>query len=135
MKPKGILEACLYVEDLDQAEEFYSRALELTPFAKVEQRHIFFRCGNSVFLVFNPNTTEQPGGEVPTHGARGPGHLAFRMEESEVDDWRQFLAQRGIEIEAEVVWPRGGHSIYFRDPAGNSLELATPTTWGLRMES
>jgi hypothetical protein len=33
-------------------------------------------------------------------------------------------------IEKEFGWPRGGRSIYFRDPAGNSVELVTPGLWG-----
>jgi hypothetical protein len=36
-----------------------------------------------------------------------------------------------VAIEHEATWPRGGRSFYFRDPAGNSLELATPRIWGL----
>jgi hypothetical protein len=34
-------------------------------------------------------------------------------------------------IEADFEWPAGGHSIYFRDPAGNCLEFAEPKIWGL----
>jgi catechol 2,3-dioxygenase-like lactoylglutathione lyase family enzyme len=48
-----------------------------------------------------------------------------------MDAWRDHLAARGVDIEAEVQWPRGGHSLYFRDPAGNSLELASPRIWGI----
>ena len=36
---------------------------------------------------------------------------------------------KGVAIESEVSWPNGGHSIYIRDPAGNSLEFATPDIW------
>jgi hypothetical protein len=28
-----------------------------------------------------------------------------------------------------VTWPNGALSIYFRDPAGNSIELVTPNIW------
>ena len=37
----------------------------------------------------------------------------------------------GVEIEVDYLWPGGGRSIYFRDPAGNSLEFAEPSIWGL----
>ena len=53
------------------------------------------------------------------------------MAEAALDDWRQHLEAAGIAIEQTVDWPRGGRSFYFRDPAGNSLELATPKIWGL----
>ena len=131
MKTTGVLETCLYVDDLDAAEDFYQRVLGLQPFAKVDGRHVFFRCGNGVFLLFNPQSTEQPGGGIPPHGARGPGHVAFRMPPETIDDWRRHLHREGIPIELEYTWPNGGFSLYFRDPAGNSLELATPTMWGL----
>ena len=32
-------------------------------------------------------------------------------------------------IEKTIAWPQGGHSVYFRDPAGNSLEVASPLIW------
>jgi len=51
------------------------------------------------------------------------------MEASEIDSWRAKLIAHGVAIESEVNWPQGGYSIYFRDPSGNSLELATPEVW------
>jgi len=39
------------------------------------------------------------------------------------------LRDAGIAIEGRTQWPRGGHSIYFRDPDGHLLELATPGLW------
>ena len=95
----------------------------------MEGRHTFFRCGGRVFLLFAPSRTEQAGGEVPPHGARGPGHVAFGVAEAELDAWRARLRERGVEVEAEVEWPGGGRSLYLRDPAGNSVELATPRIW------
>ena len=44
---------------------------------------------------------------------------------------RRWLAKHGVSIEKTIDWPDGGRSLYFRDPAGNSLELATPQIWGL----
>lgn len=132
MQPPRVMETCLYVDDLDQAEEFYSRVLGLTLYAKVEGRHTFFRCGDGVFLLFNPTQTrkDSPLG-VPSHGTVGKGHVAFKMPEDEIEGWRARLAQEEVEIELEHNWPNGGFSFYFRDPAGNSVELVTPRTWGL----
>lgn len=131
MIPHGILETCLYVDDLDAAEAFYTRVLGLRLIGKEVGRHLFFRCGNDMLLIFNPDKTLAADNEVPTHGARGPVHVAFAVREDEIDDWREHLGAHGVPIEQEVTWPHGGHSIYFRDPAGNSLELATPALWGL----
>ena len=126
-----ILETCLYVDDLVAAESFYRTVLGLELFSKVAGRHVFFRCGESMVLLFDPRVTGQPSGDVPTHGASGPGHVAFAIAPGELPAWRQWLTDHGVRIEKEITWPSGGQSIYFRDPAGNSLELATPSTWGL----
>jgi catechol 2,3-dioxygenase-like lactoylglutathione lyase family enzyme len=124
-----VLETCLYVNDLGVAEEFYSQILGITPFSRVANRHIFFRCGQGMLLLFNPEQTAQAVGDVPTHGAHGPGHVAFAVSLDQIPAWRTHLGQKGIAIEAEITWPSGGQSLYFRDPAGNSLELATPQVW------
>lgn len=131
MQVEQILETCLYVDDLEAAEEFYSRVLGLVVFSRVKGRHVFFRCGQGVFLLFNPARTIKPEGDlpVPTHGAHGPGHVSFAMSPVDIPVWREHLRQNNVATEAEITWPSGGFSLYFRDPAGNSVELATPQTW------
>lgn len=136
MQPARILEAALYVDDLDEAEVFYGGVLGLERIAKVEGRHVFFRCGDMVLLIFDPKSTEAPPDPtsrlpVPPHGARGPGHLCFSASAEELDRWKARLTDMGVEIEADFEWPKGGRSIYFRDPAGNSLEFAEQRIWGL----
>jgi len=131
---RGVLETCVYATDLEAAERFYAGALGLDPFARVAGRHVFFRCGAGVFLVFNPEATSVPASgsrSVPLHGAHGAGHAAFAVPAAELLPWRERLARHGVAIEADVEWPGGGQSLYVRDPAGNSIELATPAVWGL----
>lgn len=134
MKPAGVIESCLYATDLEAAERFFSKTLRLEVIAREAERHVFFRCGESVVLVFNPAHTSKElttinGSSIPLHGATGPGHIAFRIEETDLEKWRAQLANAGVAIESEVFWPNGGRSIYFRDPAGNSIELVTPKLW------
>jgi catechol 2,3-dioxygenase-like lactoylglutathione lyase family enzyme len=129
MKVRRVLETCLYVDDLEKAEAFYRRVFGLEVYGKVEGRHVFFRCGSGMFLLFNPGKTSQPGGTVPAHGSHGGGHAAFAMSPDEIPGWREHLLHEGVAIEKEITWPSGGYSIYLRDPAGNSVELATPQTW------
>ena len=131
MHAERILETCLYVDDLAVGEAFYQEVMGLTVFSRVAERHVFFRCGDSVFLLFNPVKTAEPGGDVPTHGAHGPGHVSFAMQKEDIAAWRKHLEAHGVVIETEITWPSGGYSLYFRDPAGNSVELATPLTWRL----
>jgi catechol 2,3-dioxygenase-like lactoylglutathione lyase family enzyme len=132
-----ILETCLYASDLEAAEHFYTAVLGLEVYSRQSGRHVFFRCGQAMFLVFNPAQTEIEqtrlvnGSRIPSHGSRGAGHAAFAIPLAEVDAWRERLQDYGVAIESEVRWPNGGYSLYFRDPAGNSVELATPSMWGL----
>jgi catechol 2,3-dioxygenase-like lactoylglutathione lyase family enzyme len=135
MKPTGVLETVLYAKDLGAAETFYRDALGMVPFTRMAGRHLFYRCGDQVVLIFNPDATRLPPAAgalpVPPHGMEGEGHVCFRASASELDAWRQRLEGKGIAIEADFEWPGGGRSIYFRDPAGNCLEFAEPRIWKL----
>ena len=136
MIPSAILETAIYADDIDAAETFYGGVLGLEKISRAGNRHVFFRCGNSVLLVFNPTETVKPPAPdaklpVPPHGARGNGHVCFRASEAEIDGWKERLNEAGVAIEAEFEWPQGGRSIYMRDPAGNSVEFANPAIWGL----
>jgi catechol 2,3-dioxygenase-like lactoylglutathione lyase family enzyme len=131
VRPTRVLETCVYTDDLDAAERFYATVLDLEVIARVAGRHVFFRCGHGVFLVFNPAQTSKPGAELPPHGPTGAMHTAFAVAASELPAWRAKLEECGVTIEAEISWPKGGRSLYFRDPAGNSIELATPSIWGI----
>jgi catechol 2,3-dioxygenase-like lactoylglutathione lyase family enzyme len=136
MQPRGILETVLYADDLIAAEKFYGGVLGLKLFVQVPGRHLFYRCGHQVVLIFNPESTRHvstAGISVPTHGADGPGHLCFRASADEIDQWRDQLTAQHVEIEMDFEWPQGGRSIYFRDPAGNSLEFAEPRIWELEL--
>jgi catechol 2,3-dioxygenase-like lactoylglutathione lyase family enzyme len=135
MTPEGVLETVLYAKDLAAAETFYRDVLGMEPFAKAAGRHLFYRCGNQVVLLFNPDATKVhpvPGTlPVPPHGADGEGHVCFRASADQLDAWRRRLEVKGVPVEADFEWPGGGRSIYFRDPAGNCLEFAEPRIWGL----
>jgi len=134
MQPLRVLESCLYATDLDAAERFYSEVIGLEKHTREDGRHVFFRCADGMVLIFNPENTSSvrttiAGAELPLHAARGAGHLAFAVLESDIPAWRSHLSQCGVEIESEVLWPHGGTSLYVRDPAGNSIELASPSIW------
>lgn len=130
----SVLETVIYLQDLAAAEDFYSRLLGLTPYARAEGRHIFFKLENQMLLIFNPEATRKPAGgslPVPTHGASGEGHVCFSANPLGIDTWRHRLVDdMGLAIEADFEWPNGGRSIYVRDPAGNSVEFAEPRIWG-----
>ncbi len=132
--PGTILEAAVYAADLDLAEAFYGTLLGLPRLQRVDDRHVFYKVGSGVLLVFNPERTEMPPTNprlpVPPHGARGPGHVCFAMPRADIDALRARLIAAGVEIETEFDWPNGARSLYVRDPDGNSVEFAEPWLWG-----
>jgi catechol 2,3-dioxygenase-like lactoylglutathione lyase family enzyme len=136
MRPEAILESALYVTDLGAAKSFYAGVLGLDQISELDGRHVFFRCGRGVLLLFNAEATRQPPAAgaalpVPPHGTTGAGHLCFAASAEEIARWKAALEASGVPIEADFRWPSGGRSIYFRDPSGNSLEFAEPTIWPL----
>jgi catechol 2,3-dioxygenase-like lactoylglutathione lyase family enzyme len=135
MTPSNILETIIYAEDLTAARNFYRDVMGLEPVSTAPGRHLFYRIGNQMLLVFNPEATSRPSASaelpVPAHGGRGPGHICFRATAEDLEAWRGLLEAKGVAIEADFEWPKGGRSIYFRDPAGNSIEIAEARIWGL----
>ena len=130
----GTLESALYAGDLDAAEAFYGGVIGLEVVARQPGRHVFFRVGASILLVFDAAATSRPPAPdarlpVPPHGAAGPGHYCFAVERAALDPWRDHFRAEGIAIEAEITWPNGARSFYLRDPAGNSIEFAEPALW------
>jgi catechol 2,3-dioxygenase-like lactoylglutathione lyase family enzyme len=132
----GILETAVYADDIDAAEAFYGGLLGLEKVLRAGDRHVFFRCGPGILLIFNPAETVKPPSDdalpVPPHGALGPGHVCFRMDGEAIDRTVEKLNKAGIAIESDFCWPNGARSIYFRDPAGNSLECAEPKLWNIK---
>ncbi len=128
-----VVETCLYSPDLAAAEAFYRDVMGLETVQREEHRHVFLRCGRQMVLVFNPAVTsdETDAFGVPRHGSWGRGHVAFAAAADEFDAWRAKLSSHGIGIEQDMLWPNGGRSLYFRDPAGNSVELVTLKLWDL----
>jgi catechol 2,3-dioxygenase-like lactoylglutathione lyase family enzyme len=127
---EAVVETALYGEDLEQLERFYTEVLGLSVIGREPGRHVFFRVGQgNVLLAFNPQAT-LAGGVFPAHGAQGPGHFALGIRDDSLDAWRRWLKEKGVVIEKEIAWPAGGTSLYFRDPAGNAVELVTPGLWG-----
>jgi catechol 2,3-dioxygenase-like lactoylglutathione lyase family enzyme len=131
MRPiQAVVETAIYVDDLDRAEAFYHGVLGLTVLAKEAGHHVFFSLGSGVLLAFVPDSTLK-GERLPAHGSRGPGHFALGIDAADLDAWRTRLKEQTVPVEMETTWPLGGRSLYFRDPAGNLVELVTPEIWGL----
>lgn len=128
-----ILETSLYVEDLDRSRQFYERVFGFSALFGDDRMCAMEVPGEQVLLLFRHGMTDQPAptpyGVIPPHHGRGALHLAFAIPLREVEHWERHLQEAGIAIESRVTWPRGGTSLYFRDPDGHSLEVATPGLW------
>jgi catechol 2,3-dioxygenase-like lactoylglutathione lyase family enzyme len=132
-KLDGVLETALYTDDMERAKAFYENVLGLQPIFTDARLRAYGVARRSVLLIFKrgaaTETVTMPGGTIPGHDGAGPLHVAFAVGKDELAEWEGHLASRGIAVEGKTIWSRGGHSIYFRDPDGHLLELATPGLW------
>jgi catechol 2,3-dioxygenase-like lactoylglutathione lyase family enzyme len=129
----GILETSLYVAALHPACDFYRRLFGLELLYQDGRMCALAVAPGQVLLLFQHGTTNEPapvpGGVIPPHGTTGGAHLCFGIPLGELAAWEAHLTAQDIPIESRIVWPRGSTSLYFRDPDGNSLEVATPGLW------
>ena len=125
----GVLETTLYHEgrDREAIERFYGEVLGLPAVAGWEDG-IAFRIGAGVLLVFDRGRLAQRHGVIAEHGTSGPGHVCLLTGSGEYERWREHLRARGVEIVHDHDWG-GGRSFYFKDPAGNLLEIADCDIW------
>jgi catechol-2,3-dioxygenase len=132
-KLQDLKETSLYVDDLERAKGFYERVLGLRPLVEDQRLCALDVASKHILLLFlrgaSLNETHLPGGTIPPHDGAGPIHAAFAVNREDLPDWEAHLRSQGVEILSGVSWPRGGQSIYFRDPDGHVLELLTPGVW------
>jgi catechol 2,3-dioxygenase-like lactoylglutathione lyase family enzyme len=128
-----VLETALYCDRLERTSSFYKELLAVEPMFEADRVVAFDAGEGTVLLLFQRGDSSHPlqtaGGLVPGHHSSGPAHLAFAIDTSDLQKWFDRLNDLRIPIESRVTWTRGGQSIYFRDPDGRSVELATPGTW------
>jgi catechol-2,3-dioxygenase len=128
-----VLETALYCSDLERVASFYRRVLGFEVLTEIDRLIALDAGGGTVLLLFRRGATvapiDSPIGRIPAHDGAGPVHLAFAIPTAELGAWERHLAANGIPIESRITWPAGGVSLYFRDPEGHSVELATPGLW------
>jgi len=129
----GILESAIYVSDMERAQRFYEGVMGLNPIFADHRLTAYDAGGKSVLLVFlrgaSATSSALAGGVIPGHDGAGPLHFAFAIDTGELGPWEDRLKAHGVAIEGRMDWPRGGKSLYFRDPDGHLVELATPGLW------
>lgn len=129
----GILETGIYVVDVARSHAFYERVFGFRPVLVDERICVFAVAPAQVLILFQRRGTLDPvpvgDSYIPAHDGSGPQHFAFSIAESDVEKWQKHLADHDVTIESAVTWPQGGKSLYFRDPDGLLVELATPGLW------
>jgi catechol 2,3-dioxygenase-like lactoylglutathione lyase family enzyme len=133
-RTSGILETSLYVDDLAASVAFYRDLFDFELFFQEHRMAALGVAPGQVLLLFHRGATLDPapgprGGFIPPHHGEGNLHLCFAIPFGELEAWETHLRDRGIAVESRLRWTRGGTSLYFRDPEGNSLEVATPGLW------
>jgi catechol 2,3-dioxygenase-like lactoylglutathione lyase family enzyme len=129
-----LLETSVYVADLDRAQGFYQRVFGFELFLRDHRMSALSVPGAGVLLLFLRGGSVEPtptggGGDIPSHDGGGSVHLCFAMPMGELAAWEAHLDRLGIPVESRITWPRGGTSLYFRDPDDSLVELATPGLW------
>jgi catechol 2,3-dioxygenase-like lactoylglutathione lyase family enzyme len=129
----GVLETCLYSDDLARAARFYQDTLGLRVLEAGERLCVFVVTDQQVLLVFRRGSAADPvptaGGVIPPHDGIGALHVAFAVSKGDFSAWEKYLGSRGVPIESKVRWSSGGESLFIRDPDGHLLELATQGLW------
>jgi catechol-2,3-dioxygenase len=132
MKINKVIETCIYSSDLESMKKFYVDIVGLSVIQEESDKLIFLKAGKSMLLIFDPLRTSVNNGGLPTHGAMTPPssiHFAMEIEGKEYPICKEELERNGIAIEKEVDWDGKTKSLYFRDPAGNLVELITSDGW------
>ena len=132
----GLVESSLYVADLDAAEAFYRRVFGFeTLLADDRMRGMGVVPGSQILLLFrhggSVEPSRTPGGTIPAHDSRGRQHVCFAIPRRELPAWEAHLPALAVPVESRVEWPYGAVSLYFRDPDGHSVEVATPGMWAI----
>jgi catechol-2,3-dioxygenase len=117
-------------------KDFYINILGLEFVSEEKDRHVFLKAGQSMLLIFNPNKTLVSNGssatQLPIHGAfASPSiiHFALEIDKQNYDTAKHMLNEKNVKIAKEVTWEKDTNSIYFRDPAGNLVEIITSGSW------
>jgi catechol 2,3-dioxygenase-like lactoylglutathione lyase family enzyme len=130
---RGVRETAVYASDLEASAQFYEDNLGLPVLLRLPRLVALDAGAGGVLLVFKKGGTLEDivdeRGVIPAHDAQGRLHFALTIATKDLLAWRAHLAARGIEIVGEYRWPRGGVSLYFHDPDGHLVELATPGLW------
>lgn len=125
-----VLEAALYVEDLSRSRAFYEGVLGMGVLVDSDRLVAVDAGGATVLLLFLRGACGPEADlDLPPHDGAGRTHVALAVSAADLEAWRAHLEAARVPVEHEKTWSRGGRSLYFRDPDGHLVELASPGVW------
>ena len=123
----GVSEVALWVQDLDQALQFYRDKLGFALEDYSEGQHAFLRAGDFLLVLFNLADPGTPLGEKYLSRTGGPKghvyHVAFRTAPEELDNFASSLRAKGVAVSDLIVFPKGRRSYFFEDPDDHYIEI------------
>lgn len=125
---EGLDHLALEVRDLEGAEKFYTSVLGLEVENRIGKEQVLLRCGSTVLaLMKNPRAPVRSKGEKQAEISNpfGKGHLCFRASPGTLERALREWPRQCVPLHGPVDW-RDHTCLYFLDPEGNLLELATP---------
>ena len=126
-----LLETCLYHDpgEAEAIERFYAETLGLPGLALARRPRPAGGAGRAPAVRARGARRSRRADRRPRHGRAGtrlPGRRGSRRLRA---PGSRDLREAGVEITHEHEWDGGRRSFYFRDPAGNLLELADGDLW------
>lgn len=140
LTPLMLSHAAWVTHDVEATADFYMRVMGMALAStvvgdsvpstgdKFPYFHIFFRMADGSTIAFfeAPGLPERPPVSHPAYEVFD--HIALQVvDHAEVDRWRDWLVENGVEITGPTDHDGLIYSIYFRDPNGIRLEITTPT--------
>ena len=126
----GLLETSLYVDDMRRSARFYHDVLDFDEVVSGDRLIAMQVAGKQQVLLLFKKGASASLPKTP-HDGDGQLHLAFAVPVAALGAWEVRLSEQGVEVIDRVTWERGGVSLYFRDPDGHLVELATPGVWAI----
>ena len=110
-------------------ERFYSEVLGLREVTRWDDG-VAYRVGAGILLIFDRERLG-PADRAPfaPRGDRLGACMSARPRRGNTRPGSSGCRAEGVTIDHEASWPGGARSVYFRDPAGNLLEIADRDLW------
>ncbi len=122
IRTKGLDHVAITVADLRRSHDFYAGVLGLESRYGPDHEPVFMLAEGSGLALFSAESHPGDGTDEGRADIRVM-HVAFRVDREEFDRARAELDSAGLE--GRFADHGAVHSLYFRDPDGHEIELAT----------